>query len=230
MLDVFDQFREVSFLAVCIKMVAAFLCGGIIGAEREIKRRSVGFRTHILITIGAAMTTLTSQYLFLEMGYFTDVGRLGAQVIAGIGFMGAGAIIVTRKNKVKGLTTAAGLWACAIVGLSIGAGFYEGAFIVTLLIIMAETVFSRLQNVISSYSPDLNVYIEYTDSAVMEKVFRQLRQNRVKILHIEITKKGEAEEKSSSAIISLRLYKSKNSEQLIELINTIPGVGFVEEI
>ena len=109
MLSCFDFVRDMSFLAVAVRLVLAVICGGIIGIEREYKRRPAGFRTHILICLGAAMTTLTSQYLCLEMHFLTDVGRLGAQVIAGIGFIGAGTIIVTKRKQVKGLTTAAGL-------------------------------------------------------------------------------------------------------------------------
>ena len=129
MLSCFDFVRDMSFLAVTVRLALAVICGGIIGLEREYKRRPAGFRTHILICLGAAMTTLTSQYLCLEMHFYTDVGRLGAQVIAGIGFIGAGTIIVTKRKQVKGLTTAAGLWASACLGLAIGAGFYSCAFI-----------------------------------------------------------------------------------------------------
>lgn len=91
--------------------------------KEPIKEGLRGFRTHILVCIAAAITTLTSQYLYVVMHYYTDMARLGAQVIAGMGFIGAGTIIVTRRNRVKGLTTAAGLWGAAIVGLAIGAGF-----------------------------------------------------------------------------------------------------------
>ena len=126
MLPIFDGLRDVTMASITLRMVLATICGGIIGVEREYKRRPAGFRTHILICLGAAMTTLTSQYLCMAH-YYTDAARLGAQVIAGVGFIGAGTIIVTRRQRVKGLTTAAGLWASAIVGLSIGAGFYEGA-------------------------------------------------------------------------------------------------------
>ena len=106
MLSVFDGLREVTFLSVSTRMLLAVVCGGVIGIEREFKRRPAGFRTHILICLGAAMTTLTSQYLYLYMGQYTDMARLGAQVVAGIGFIGAGTIIVTRRQRVKGLTTA----------------------------------------------------------------------------------------------------------------------------
>lgn len=99
MLHVFDAFRDISTLSVGIRLLMAVLCGGVIGLEREYKRRPAGFRTHILICLGASVTTLTSHYLLLYMECYTDVGRLGAQVIAGIGFIGAvfyeGAIYAT---------------------------------------------------------------------------------------------------------------------------------------
>ena len=123
MLSLFDGLREVTLASAFVRLTLAVLCGGIIGMERSYKRRPAGFRTHILICIGAAITTLTSQYLYLNMHYFTDMARLGAQVVAGIGFIGAGTIIVTRRQRVKGLTTAAGLWTCAIIGLALGGGF-----------------------------------------------------------------------------------------------------------
>ena len=124
MLSVFDGLRSVTTLSVFVRLACAFICGGIIGIERSYKRRPAGFRTHILICIGAAITTLTSQYLYLNMHYFTDMARLGAQVVAGIGFIGAGTIIVTKRQNVKGLTTAAGLWTSAIIGLAFGGGFH----------------------------------------------------------------------------------------------------------
>ena len=129
MLSVFDGLRSVTTLSVFVRLACAFICGGIIGIERSYKRRPAGFRTHILIFIGAAITTLTSQYLYLNMHYFTDMARLGAQVVAGIGFIGAGTIIVTKRQNVKGLTTAAGLWTSAIIGLAFGGGFYEGGIL-----------------------------------------------------------------------------------------------------
>ena len=123
MSSIFDGLRDVTVLSITVRMVLAVICGGIIGIEREYKRRPAGFRTHILICLGATMTTLTSQFLYLNMHYYTDMARLGAQVVAGMGFIGAGTIIVTRHQRVKGLTTAAGLWTAAIVGLALGGGF-----------------------------------------------------------------------------------------------------------
>ena len=109
MLSIFDGLREIGFLSVAVRMFVAVLCGGLIGIEREYKRRPAGFRTHILICLGAAMTTLTSQYM-VDIGYFTDLARLGAQVIAGVGFIGAGTIIVTKRQRVKGPVVRCNRW------------------------------------------------------------------------------------------------------------------------
>ena len=132
MLSIFDGLRDFTLMAVTVRMLLAVVCGGIIGMERTLHRRPAGFRTHILVCLGAAMTTLTSQYLYLYLDYYTDMARLGAQVVAGIGFLGAGTIVISRQ-RVRGLTTAAGLWAAAIIGLAVGAGFYEGAILATIL-------------------------------------------------------------------------------------------------
>ena len=90
MISFFDGLRSVTLLSVTVRMLLAVLCGGMIGIERAFKRRPAGLRTHILICLGAAMTTLTSQYLYLNLHYYTDMARLGAQVVAGVGFIGAG--------------------------------------------------------------------------------------------------------------------------------------------
>ena len=139
MLHCFDPIRDMTFWAILARLTLAVVCGGLIGAEREIKRRPAGFRTHILICLGSAITTLTSQYLLFQHLY-NDIARLGAQVISGIGFVGAGTIIVTRDKRVKGLTTAAGLWAVSIIGTAIGAGFYTGGTVCYAFILLAMNV------------------------------------------------------------------------------------------
>ena len=123
MLHCFDFIREMNLLAITARLVLAVICGGVIGLEREVRRRSAGFRTHILICMGSAITILTNLYLYQVMHLFTDISRMGAQVIVGVSFVGAGTIIVTRRHRVKGLTTAAGLWAASIIGLACGAGY-----------------------------------------------------------------------------------------------------------
>ena len=188
MLHIFDFAREMNTLAVAFRLVLAVLCGGLIGIEREYKRRPAGFRTHILICLGAAMTTLTSQYMFLTMHLYTDVARLGAQVISGIGFVGAGTIIVTRDKRVKGLTTAAGLWAAAIIGLVCGAGYAECAIFATAVVLLVEVVLVRLETRLTSKSTDLTLYIEYAHAVCMESVLALLRARRVQVENLEISR------------------------------------------
>ena len=230
MLAIFDGLRDVTFLSVTVRMVLAVFCGGVIGFEREFKRRPAGFRTHILICLGAAMTTMTSQYLGLYMNYFTDMGRLGAQVVAGIGFIGAGTIIVTRGNRVKGLTTAAGLWTAAIIGLALGCGFYEGALFGTAAVLLAELVFSKWEYWLMDSAPEINLYLEYTDKDCLEKVLKLYREHEVKVLDMEITRATGSEHHNACAIFSLRLNKKIRTEKLLVDVKATEGVVSVEEL
>lgn len=230
MTAVLQQLKDISLFSVALRMLLAVLCGGLIGLEREDKRRPAGFRTHILICLGAAMTTLTSQYLCMVVCYDTDIARLGAQVISGVGFIGAGTIIVSRHQRVKGLTTAAGLWTAAVIGLALGAGFYEGGILTTVLVLLAETVFSRLEYLIMRNTPEVNLYMEFSDRQCLEAVRLAFREKQVKILNMEITRFSKRERRNISAILSLRLNRKFKIQQLLELVGTVPGVLAVEEI
>lgn len=226
----FDNLRDLSLLSVAVRMILAVLCGGTIGIEREYKRRPAGFRTHILICLGAAMTTLTSQYLCLELHYDTDMARLGAQVIAGVGFIGAGTIFVSRRQRIKGLTTAAGLWTSAIIGLALGAGFYEGALLATVLVLLAEMVFSRLEYRILKSTPEVNFYMEFADRRCLETVLQVCRDNQVKVLNLEITRFAEKGRENAIAILSLRLPKKIKLNRLIKMVSEVDGVVSLEVI
>ena len=222
--------RELTLASLSLRMLLAAICGGLIGIEREYKRRPAGFRTHILICLGACMTTLTSQFLYLELHYYTDMARLGAQVVAGVGFIGAGTIIVTQHQRVKGLTTAAGLWASAIIGLAIGGGFYEGALFATFLIILAELLFSKLEYRMLENAPEINLYMEYTDRTCLEQVLKLYREKNVKVLNMEITRATGSEHHNACAIFSLRLNKRCKVELLLDAIHRVEGVAAVEEL
>ena len=190
MIDFLNIFRGAEFttLSVAIRLFLAVICGGLIGLERERKHRPAGFRTHILICLGAAMTTLTGQYLVLELKLGTDMARLGAQVIAGVGFIGAGTIIITGKNQVKGMTTAAGLWASACLGLAIGAGFYWGALIGCSLIMLTVTVFSKIESFITSRSRNITIYIEFDTADNITEIVETIKAKGVRIFDVELIK------------------------------------------
>ena len=117
------ELREVTYFAVALRIFAAVIIGGILGLERGMKNRPAGMRTYMLVCVGSCVIMLTNQYIYQVCGTGDPV-RMGAQVVSGIGFLGAGTIIVTRRNQIKGLTTAAGLWSAAGVGLALGVGFF----------------------------------------------------------------------------------------------------------
>ena len=230
MLTIFSSLRDFTFQAVALRMVLAVFCGGLIGLERTFRRRPAGMRTHMLICLGASMTTLTSQYLLLYMNYFTDMARLGAQVVAGIGFIGAGTIIVTRHQKVKGLTTAAGLWTAAIVGLSLGAGFYEGGLAVTVMVLAAEILFSQLERLILRKSPEMNLYVHYSGVDTMETILNYLREKQIKVLSMQITRFKESTNHTPTAIFLLRLHSKIRRETVLKEMLALDGVISIDDL
>jgi len=230
MLPIFDGLRDVTLASVTTRMLLAVLCGGLIGIERAYKRRPAGLSPHLfLFPRGADRTPLLS-FLYLNLHYYTDMARLGAQVVAGIGFIGAGTIVVTRQHRVKGLTTAAGLWASAIIGLALGGGFYEGALLTTVLVLVAESFLSRLEYRILDHVPEINLYMEYTGKPCLEEVLRFLRENKVSLQDMEITRNSDSESHNACAIFSLRFSKGISVDELLTHVSQIEGVITVQEL
>ena len=230
MLKCFDSLRDITLVSIFVRLLLSVLCGGLIGIEREFKRRSAGFRTHILICLGAAMTTMTSEFLFLNMHYYLDISRIGAGVVSGIGFIGAGTIIVTRNQRVKGLTTAAGLWTAAIVGLAFGGGFYEGGIAATLLILLAELVFSRWEYLMLDRAPIINLYLEYRDKGCLEAVLQEFKDRGIKVMNLEITRTDEEKKHASCALFMLQLNKKTGADALLTLLRSTQGVIRADEL
>lgn len=133
------ELREVTLLSVVLRISIAMVLGGCIGLERGLKNRPAGLRTYILVCVGSCLIMLTNQYIY-QVFQTGDPVRMGAQVVSGIGFLGAGTIVVTQRSQIKGLTTAAGLWAAAAVGLAVGIGFYEAAILGSVVIFLTLTI------------------------------------------------------------------------------------------
>ena len=150
--DLFPFLAEPNFITLIFRTLLVVLCGGVIGYDRDAHGAPAGFRTHILVCLGAMIVMSTGQYA--AMYYNIDVTRLGAQVVSGIGFLGAGSIIVNKRH-IRGLTTAAGLWASACIGLAIGIGFYEGAVIGTIAVYITEVMLRNFsKNIKEKNMPD----------------------------------------------------------------------------
>lgn len=177
--------REVTWLAVLLRITTAFLLGGLLGMERGLKQRPAGLRTYMLVCMGACIIMMTNQYMVQVFGT-GDVARMGAQVVSGIGFLGAGTIMVTRNNQVRGLTTAAGLWAAAGVGLATGIGFYEAAIAGAVAIFITLSLLSNLDDRMHRKTDHFDVYAELSPDVSLGMLMEALEQQRITIDDVQL--------------------------------------------
>ena len=166
-------FRGTDSSDIALKLVLCVICGGIIGLERGAKGQAAGFRTHILVCMGASVAMMTGQYIYEYFDTNADPARLGAQVISGIGFLGAGSIIVEGKTKVRGLTTAAGLWTAACIGLAIGIGFYFGGVLATGVVYVVISKFKTISDHFTHNDMILRLYVEFDELSQLRLSSRQ---------------------------------------------------------
>lgn len=218
---------ELTELTVVVRLLLAVLCGGVLGLERTRKRRPAGLRTYMLVCIGAAVVMMTAQ--FASRFYpEADLGRMPAQVICGIGFLGAGTIMVTRYYRVKGLTTAAGLWVAACMGLAIGIGFYFGAIVTCVILIFVMTFADKFETYYTRRLHRVHLFIIF-DEITDFKAFR----DRMEELHIGVSdvETSKSDTRSGVAIFCLLAFPSAcNLPEVFQLVNGCSGVVFSEEI
>lgn len=168
------MFIDLIFLwNVVLRLGLAVVIGSTIGNERARHGQSAGARTHLLVCLGSALTSLISVYLYEIEGSSGDMTRISAQVISGIGFLGAGMIMVKHNNVIKGLTTAAGVWTTSIIGIALGYGFYSGAIAAFILFLVAIIVFSKIED---SRIANMGAYIEIDDMSAANDVIRQMEE------------------------------------------------------
>ena len=211
------------------KIALALFCAGVIGLERGRKKRPAGFRTYMVVCVGATLVMMTNEYL-CEVYGTGDVARLGAQVINGIGFLGAGTIITTGHNRVKGLSTAAGLWTSACIGLAIGSGYYEVAILGTFSIVIIMVVLHSFDRRLTNNTKAIILYVEFTKMSVMRKLVGFARENDIKVEDVEIEQPNNMMEAKMAAVVTLRLPSKENHLEFLEKVSSLEGVMFVEEI
>ena len=219
--------QEVNLISTTVRLLLALLCGGILGIERGRKKRPAGFRTYMLVCMGSALVMITSQYISQIYGQ-SDLTRMGAQVVSGIGFLGAGTIMVTGRNQVKGLTTAAGLWAVACLGLALGIGFYSGAIISCILILFVMTILHKLDNYMISTSKVINLFIEFSSLSGLASLMGVAKNNNMKISDIEITKNNSVDT-GVIVLLSVRTAEVRSHEEVIHLLSQTECVKHIEE-
>jgi putative Mg2+ transporter-C (MgtC) family protein len=221
---------DINLGSITLRLILAVLFGGAVGLERGANKHQAGLRTHILVCLGATLAMMTNAYIFETLEPMSDPARLGAQVISGIGFLGAGLILVTSKNKVKGLTTAAGLWASACIGLALGIGFYAGALIAGTLVFVVLALLPRLEVYFYNRSRVMELFVEVDCMNNMREFLSSIRSQNMTIIETHINKSDAIVSEGYSLNLSIRIPKKLNHIEVIELLSSFPGVFLVEEL
>lgn len=239
MLSFLDPYRGISFFAVVIRLTLALLLGGLLGLERIRKRRPAGIRTYMLVCVGAALTMILGQYQahMLQADWSTaastiqpDISRFSAQVINGIGFLGAGTVLVTGKQEVKGLTTAAGLWASACMGIAIGAGFYECVVLAFLLIFLCNRVLPYIETAIVESARNVNLYVEFESLDNVSQIITCIKSVDTQIYEVDIDRGHRDRFIYPNATISLRLNKRRTHAKLMLALSELECVHTIDEM
>ncbi len=174
-------------VTVILRVILAALAGALVGLEREFHGRAAGLRTHMMVALGAALTTMIGLFAVRELGISSDPLRVGAQVISGVGFLGAGTILLRGGgSRITGLTTAAGLWTAASIGLAVGMGFYLGAFATVAAVMLTFTLISRLEFHMNRKRQRMAVYLELTSVENVKPTLATLR-TEYGLLEVQVT-------------------------------------------
>ena len=241
MMRIYLYLHQFNLVAVTLRLFLSMLLGAFIGMERERKGYAAGLRTHMLVCIGAALTVLISQYDFYMMHtqwaevvqryhLKIDISRYSAQVINGIGFLGAGTIIVNRKQEVKGISTAAGLWASGCMGIVIGAGFYECMVFAFLMILSCNLFFSKLSSYIVDKSRNMNIFVEFGEMNDLRTILSHIQMLGIHIYDVDVERGHRKRGLNPNAVFLLKLPRREGHAQVLEAIMELESVIYIDEI
>ncbi len=216
---------------IIIRLILSTILGGLIGIERESVRRAAGLRTHILVCSGSTLVMLLSVFIFHSYRGYTnlDPARLGAQVISGIGFLGAGTIM-RDGNTIKGLTTAASLWAVATIGLALGVGFYTGAIATTIIVLVVLKIFSRLEIFVPDRRNTISLKLLINNvPGQLARVAEELGLERISIINITLDME-DMEDCRATLFLKLKVSDSQTKSDIITMLSRIEGVFQVTQL
>lgn len=226
-LGIEKELGEITIWSILVRFVLVVLCAGACGLERARRRHAAGLRTYILVCLGSMIVIFTNQYIY-EVFETGDVARLGAQVISGIGFLGAGTILVTSRSQIKGLTTAAGLWVSACIGLAIGIGFYTVAIVGTIFAFIAFTFLPKLEILFTKGSNTIEVHIELYNRESLKDFIDYVRAKGGKINLVDY---NVSYAKSGLSVYTINMVSwVKDTSIAVKEINELEYVNFAEII
>lgn len=212
-------FEHIGAWDYLIRVAVACLCGGLIGLERTKRLKEAGIRTHIIVALGATLIMVVSKYGFSDV-MEADASRIASNVITGVSFLGAGVIFV-RGGSVKGLTTAAGIWATAAIGLALGAGMYTVGVLVTVLMILLQISLHKFLPADMQSSKELLLVISRDYHTVMPKIRERLTDMKILISGVEMEK---LENGDVRVTMDIRIHKDNFSEELLDLADEFPEI------
>lgn len=215
-------------VSMALRLLLSVACSLVLGFERVRKRRAAGARTYLLVCVGAALVVMTGQFVMQNYSPHSDPMRIGAQVVSGIGFIGAGTIIFTGQHKIKGLTTAAGLWASACIGIAIGAGFYMGGILVTIIIFFTMTVLDRIQTNVESKINRLQLYVIFDSLQSLSGFLDFAREKKLTIQDFETLRVESGQGVGANFTVKPQVHMSHS--EVIEMLSKNCGITFVEEL
>ncbi len=225
-----EWLSELTVGSIILRLFLAVILGGIVGIERAAKRHAAGLRTYILVSLGACIAMMTNQFLLNYYGS-GDAGRLAAQVISGIGFLGAGTILISSRSRIKGLTTAAGLWASACTGISIGAGFYTLAIIATFTIFLVLTFLPRFEYYVRDRARYIEYHVEFKGKDNIREFIDITRREEMNVQSVEFNPAFSSESVFSYSLILEKNAKDKrNHKSIIDEFTKLPYILFIEEL
>lgn len=213
---------------IILRMMAAVVLGALIGIDRGAKRRGGGARTDAAVCLGAAMVVMTGQYMEMRYQGTTDVARMASQVVSGVGFLGAGSIIVSR-HQVKGLTSAAGIWVCACIGLAVGIGFVDGAVLATLILLVFLHLLPLVEEKVYRHSRYMILRVEAAEGGTSMELLRRLKADGCMVDLFEVDKVG-TDMKSFTITVTVRIPRRLNREQYVEKLMEIGGVLSIDSM
>lgn len=221
--DILTCLDQLNAVSVLVRIFMATIAGSLIGLNRGKSGQPAGMRTHILVCIGAAVVMLTGQYIYERYGT-GDPSRLGAQVVSGIGFLGAGSIL-SDKEKVRGLTTAAGLWASACIGLAVGVGFYFVAVVATIMEMLVLTWVKGWEQKLMPENVQFHLYME-TRTTATETVIRKMEKMGLKIEGVSVAKKKKSE--FQKVVFSVHNMGKSRKEEVLHVLGNMEEVRCVK--
>lgn len=232
-MGIFEQiqtfFEELTLSSVALRLVIATILGSFVGMERAHKRYAAGIRTFALVCLGSALATLIGLYLAEIGGSQSDIGRIPAQILCGIGFLGAGTIIVTERKQVKGLTTAAGLWVTATMGMAVGAGFIWAGIICFVLVFLTTYYMNYMARYVENHTRTVELYVEIEKKGI-EPFISFLKDTGYIIISLERRRDDTIFDGDIALRVEFDMLKRKNHADVMDELLKLEHVHYIEEI